>query len=138
KALHDKGMFNGAVGVKKEGKLILKKGYGTANFSMETPFLAETAMEVASVSKQFTAFAILLLEQEKKLSLEDHLQKYLGDDFPYANITIKHILTHTSGLPDYESHFRKTWDTTKIATNSDIVRFFKLDKPQLISQPGTK
>ncbi|WP_163518209.1 serine hydrolase domain-containing protein [Gelidibacter japonicus] len=138
KALHDKGMFNGAVGVKKEGKLILKKGYGTANFSMETPFLAETAMEVASVSKQFTAFAILLLEQEKKLSLEDHLQKYLGDDFPYANITIKHILTHTSGLPDYESHFRKTWDTTKIATNSDIVRYFKLDKPQLISQPGTK
>lgn len=136
--LHKKGMFNGAVAVKKNGALILKKGYGVANLSNSTPFLPHTAMEVASVSKQFTAVAILLLEQDKKLSADDNLQKYLGTDFPYSNITIKHLITHTSGLPDYEPYFRKTWDTTKIAGNTDIVAYFKANKPDLMSLPGKK
>lgn len=138
-ALHKKGMFNGAVAVKKKGELILKKGYGTTNFSNSaTPFLTQTPMEVASVSKQFTATAILLLEQDKKLQLEDPLQKYLGDDFPYATINVKHLVTHTSGLPDYEKHFRKHWDTTKIANNNDIVAYFKTNKPDLMSEPGKR
>lgn len=136
--LYQKRMFNGAVAIKSKGKLIFKKGYGTANFSMDTPFLPGTAMEVASVSKQFTATAILLLEQEKKIGLDDNLKRYFGEDFPYTNITIKHLINHTSGLPDYESYFRKNWDTTKIATNSDIVAYLKQKKPNLLSEPGKK
>lgn len=136
--LAEKEMFNGAVAVKKEGKLILKKGYGKANFKYDEDFTPETPMEIASVSKQFTAAAILILQQEGKLHIEDRAKKYLGADFPYPKITIKHLLTHTSGLPNYATYFRKEWDTTKIAYNKDILTYFKTEKPELISVPGER
>lgn len=138
KTLYENGMFNGAVAVKKKGELILKKGYGTANFDMNTPFLSQTAMEIASVSKQFTALAILLLEQEGKLHLEDTLQNFFGDDFPYLNVSVQHLISHTSGLPDYEDYFQKNWDTTKIAYNKNIVNYLKKSKPKIINEPGKK
>lgn len=136
--LSDRGMFNGAVAVKKDGKLIIKKGYGIANFWYSNGFTSSTQIEVASISKQFTAAAIMILEQEEKLDIEDKAQKYLGSEFPYPAITIKHLLTHTSGLPDYEKYFRKYWDTSMIAYNNDILDYFKKQKPKLISLPGEK
>ncbi|MBC9796145.1 serine hydrolase domain-containing protein [Sinomicrobium weinanense] len=136
--LYQKKMFNGAVAVKKNGSLIFKKGYGTANMEKGSPFTPHTAMEIASVSKQFTAAAVQLLQQENKLDIDHSVQTYLGDDFPYPEITVKHLLTHTSGLPDYEDHFRKHWDTTRIARNSDILSYFKKKRPALISKPGVK
>lgn len=136
--LHAQKMFNGAVAVKKKGELIFKKGYGTENFDLETPFLASTQMEVASVSKQFTAAAVLILQQDGKLNVEDKVSDYLGEDFPYDQMTVKHLLTHTSGLPDYEKYFRKEWDSTEIVYNKDIVRYFKEIKPELMSVPGEK
>lgn len=135
--LEEKDMFSGAVAVKKNGKILLKKGYGKANFQFDKDFKANTPMEVASVSKQFTAAAIVLLEQQSKLNIEDNVQTYL-DDFPYSEITIKHLLTHTSGLVNYASHFRKNWDTTKVAYNKDIISYFKTKKPDLESVPGEK
>lgn len=137
-SLHKKGMFNGSVAVKKEGELIFKEAYGTANFTMDTPFSTETAMEIASLSKQFTAAAILILKQEKKLNINNNIQEYLGENFPYPNIRIKHLLTHSSGLRDYEDYFKKKWDTSEIAYNKDILAYFKNIKPDLISQPGEK
>lgn len=136
--LHERGMFNGAVAVKQNGKLILKKGYGKANFSYNRDFTPETPMEIASVSKQFTAAAIMILQQQGKLNTADEAQRYLGRDFPYPQITIQHLLTHTSGLPDYEKYFRQHWDTTKIAYNKDILDYFKKEKPALRSTPGEK
>lgn len=137
-SLHQKKMFNGAVAVKKNDTLIFKKAYGTANMEKDIPFTTHTGMEIASVSKQFTAAAIQLLQQENKLDTGRPVQTYLGDDFPYPDITVKHLLTHTSGLPDYEDHFRKHWDTTRIARNADILAYFKEEKPALVSKPGTK
>ena len=136
--LQEKDMFNGAVAVKKNGKILLKKGYGKANFEFDKDFKTYTPMEVASVSKQFTAAAIVLLEQQKKLNIEDKVQDYLGDDFPYPGITIKHLLTHTSGLVNYASYFRNKWDTTKVAYNKDIISYFNTVKPNLESTPGEK
>ena len=136
--LQEKDMFNGAVAVKKNGKILLKKGYGKANFEFDKDFKTYTPMEVASVSKQFTAAAIVLLEQQKKLNIEDKVQDYLGDDFPYPGITIKHLLTHTSGLVNYASYFRNNWDTTKVAYNKDIISYFNTVKPNLESTPGEK
>lgn len=136
--LQEKDMFNGAVAVKKNGKLILKKGYGKANFEFDQDFKPETPMEVASISKQFTAAAILLLEQKGKLNTEDKVQDHLGEDFPYPGISIQHLLTHTSGLVNYASHFRKNWDSTKVAYNKDILTYFKTQKPKLETTPGEK
>ncbi len=136
--LHKAKLFNGAVAIKRKGKVIFKKGYGFANMEKQTSFLPSTAMEIASVSKQFTATAILLLQQDHKLKITDPIANYLGTSFPYKNITIQHLLTHTSGLPDYESYFKKNWDSTKIAYNKDILDFFKKNHPAIVSAPGNK
>lgn len=105
--LNKNNMFNGAVAIKKEGKLLLKKGYGFANYHRNDRFQSSTSMEIASVSKQFTATAIALLIQEGKIGLEDTVKKYLGEDFPYEGVTIKNLVTHTSGIPDYEDYFKQ-------------------------------
>lgn len=136
--LNTRQMFNGAVAVKKNGELIFKKGYGIANLEKETDFLPATTMEIASLSKQFTAAAILLLQQDGKLEIDHPVTDYLGSRFPYPDITIKHLLTHTSGLPDYEKYFRKEWDSSEIVSNKDILEYFKNEKPELMSVPGEK
>ncbi|MGS2761004.1 serine hydrolase domain-containing protein [Sinomicrobium sp. M5D2P9] len=138
RTLHEKKMFHGAVAVKKDGVLIFKKAYGNANMEKNTPFTTHTAMEIASVSKQFTAAAIQILQQQGKLHADLPAYTYLGADFPYRDITVKNLLTHTSGLPDYEDYFRKEWDTTRIAYNADILAYFKEKKPALMSKPGEK
>lgn len=131
-------MFNGAVAVKRQGKLIFKKGYGLANMKGQTPFLTTTSLEIASVSKQFTATAILLLQQENKLKVTDFASKYLGDDFPYKEVTISQLLSHTAGLPDYEDYFKENWNPKIIAYNKDILKYFKTKKPEALSIPGEK
>ncbi|SDX05064.1 serine hydrolase domain-containing protein [Flavobacterium degerlachei] len=136
--LYEAKMFNGAVAVKRKGKLIFKKAYGIANLEKQTPFLTTTSQEIASVSKQFTAAAILLLQQENKLKVTDLATTYLGDDFPYKDITISQLLSHTAGLPDYEPYFRKNWDPTIIAYNKDILQYFKTQKPAILTVAGEK
>ncbi|MEZ7504239.1 serine hydrolase domain-containing protein [Flavobacterium sp. Arc2] len=136
--LYEAKMFNGAVAVKRKGKLIFKKGYGIANLEKQNPFLTTTSLEIASVSKQFTSAAILLLQQENKLKVTDFAYKYLGEDFPYKDVTISQLLSHTAGLPDYEPYFRKNWDPSIIAYNKDILNYFKTKKPAISSVAGEK
>ena len=131
-------MFNGAVAVKRNGKLIFKKGYGIANLKKQNPFLTTTSLEIASVSKQFTAAAILLLQQENKLKVTDFAYKYLGDDFPYKDVTISQLLSHTGGLADYEDYFKENWNPEVIAYNKDILNYFKTKKPAVLSVAGEK
>lgn len=136
--LYEAKMFNGAVAVKRRGKLIFKKGYGIANLEKETPFLTATSLEIASVSKQFTAAAILLLQQEGTLKVTDFVTTYLGDDFPYKDVTISQLLSHTSGLPEYEGYFKENWDPSVIAYNKDILHYLKTVKPAILSIAGEK
>ena len=68
-----------AVAVVKDGKLIFKKGYGTANLEYDTPITTKTVFQIASVSKQFIAFSIYLLEKQGKISLEDDIRKYVPE-----------------------------------------------------------
>ena len=90
-----------AIAVVKDGSIIYKKGYGSANLEYNIPVTPSTIFHIASVSKQFTAFSILLLEKEGKLSLEDDVRKYIPEvpDFGKV-ITLKHLASHTSGLRD--------------------------------------
>jgi CubicO group peptidase (beta-lactamase class C family) len=90
-----------ALSVIKNGQIIYKRGYGMADLDHDIPINPETVFHVASISKQFTAAAILLLAQERKLSLDDDVRKYITElpDFG-AHITIRHLIYHTSGLRD--------------------------------------
>ncbi len=88
--------------VTREGKIIYKQGYGTANLEYDIPITPATIFDIASVSKQFAAFAITTLAHEGKLSLDDDIRVHLPDvpDFGHT-ITIRHLLHHTSGLRDW-------------------------------------
>jgi CubicO group peptidase (beta-lactamase class C family) len=90
-----------AVAVVKDGAIIYKKGYGQANLEYDIPNSPSTVFHIASVSKQFTAFSILLLEKEGKLSLDDDIRKYIPEvpDFG-KTITLRHLASHTSGMRD--------------------------------------
>jgi CubicO group peptidase (beta-lactamase class C family) len=91
-----------AVAIIKDGKIVFKKGYGMANLNYDLPITPQTVFNIASVSKQFTAFAIYLLENEGLLSFEDNVRKYIPELPIYEKpIKIKHLLAHTSGLRDY-------------------------------------
>jgi CubicO group peptidase (beta-lactamase class C family) len=96
----------GAVGIIKAGKLIYSKGYGSADLEHDIPISSNSLFFLGSVAKQFTAFCILLLEEEGKLRLEDEIQKFLPDFPRYESpITINHLIHHTSGIRDLFSLF---------------------------------
>ncbi|MFO7658375.1 MAG: serine hydrolase domain-containing protein [Bacteroidales bacterium] len=92
-----------AVGVYSKGEIIFKKGYGIANLDYDIKITPETVFDIGSVSKQFTAACIVLLENEGKLSLDDDIRKYIPEisEFDEGKITIRNLLHHTSGLRDY-------------------------------------
>jgi CubicO group peptidase (beta-lactamase class C family) len=92
-----------AVAVYRAGEIAFAKGYGLANLEHDTPITPSTNFDVGSISKQFTAMAILLLAEDGKLSLDDDVRKYIPELPAYAQkpITLRHLLHHTSGLRDY-------------------------------------
>jgi CubicO group peptidase (beta-lactamase class C family) len=92
-----------ALGVMREGRLDYARGYGLASVEHGVPITPATVFDIGSVSKQFTAMAIVLLAQDGKLSLDDEIQKFLPEvpRYPAGAITIRHLLHHTSGLRDY-------------------------------------
>jgi CubicO group peptidase (beta-lactamase class C family) len=91
-----------AVGLAKDGKTLYTRGYGSANLEYRVPLTDSTVLESGSVAKQFTSAAIVLLAQDGKLSLDDDIRKYLPEVPPFggAKITIRNLMTHTSGLRD--------------------------------------
>jgi len=93
--------FNGAIFVSLEGERVISKGYGMANFELEVPNTAEIKFRIGSVTKQFTAAAIMQLCEKGLLSPEDTLDKYISDYPNGDKVTIHHLLTHTSGIFNY-------------------------------------
>ena len=93
-----------AVGVARNGRTLLARGYGMANLETATPLTAETILESGSVAKQFTATATLLLMHDGKLRLDDRVQKYIPELPEYGRpLTIRHLLSHTSGLREWSN-----------------------------------
>jgi len=98
-----------SVAASRDGKTIYEAGYGSANLEADVPITPASIFHAASVSKQFTAMAVLLLVREGKLSLDDDIRTYLPELRDYGHrITLKHLLTHTSGLRDQ-------WDMLALA-----------------------
>jgi CubicO group peptidase (beta-lactamase class C family) len=97
-----------AVLVVKNGRAAFKQGYGLADLQAKTPVTSSTNFRLASVTKQFTAMAIMLLVHDGKLSYDDKLERFFPEFPSYGrSITIRQLLTHTSGLPDYEDIYEE-------------------------------
>jgi CubicO group peptidase (beta-lactamase class C family) len=129
--------FMGSVLVAEDGKILLDKGYGFANLEWQIPNTPTTKFRLGSITKQFTAASILLLEERGKLKVEDPVKKYMPDaPATWDKITIFNLLTHTSGIPNFTS-FPDYRDTEAVATTPEkLVARFR-DKP-LDFEPGTK
>lgn len=126
-----------AVAVVKDGAIIYKKGYGMANLEYSIPITPSTVFHIASVSKQFTVFSILLLEKEGKLSLDDDIRKYIPEvpDFG-KTITLRHLATHTSGLRDQWSLLNLAgWRYDDVITKEHILKIISKQK-ELNFNPG--
>src|SRR5580765_2890709 len=123
--------FSGVVLVAEKGKPIYHKAFGFANRETKQPLDTTSIFELASVSKQFTAMLIAMLRVEGKLNYDDPIEKYLPG-LPYKGITIRHLLNHTSGLPDYQKLMVEKWDKSKVATNDDILFYLKKFHPPIL------
>jgi CubicO group peptidase (beta-lactamase class C family) len=128
-----------AVSVIKEGKLVFQKGYGTANLEYGVAITPDTIFHVASVSKQFTAMSIVLLEQDGKLSLDDDVHKYLTELPDYGHrLTIRNLLQHTSGIRDqWQTLGLAGWRLDDVITQKQILRMLFRQR-ELNFEPGTK
>lgn len=132
--LQARGSFNGNVIVARKGKILYQKSFGFADYATQRMLNDSSVFELASVGKQFTAMGILLLAEAGKLQYTDQVITYLSD-FPYENITIHQLLTHTSGLPDYVYH-ASHWAADQIATNADVRAFLRDSLPVPPFVPG--
>lgn len=106
--------FTGAILVARNDQPVISKGYGMANFETETPNTPQTKFRLGSVTKQFTALAIVMLQERGKLSVNDSVCKYLADcPQTWQPVTIRNLLTHTSGIPNYTDfpNFAQTMST---------------------------
>ncbi len=120
KALNEDVQPGAAVMVIERGKITYARGFGYADLARGTPITASSSFRLASVSKQFTAAAVVLLAQEGKLDYDDPIVKYLPRLTGYPGVSIRHLLTHTAGLPDYYDAF----DTSeRMPANADLVEF---------------
>ncbi|WP_093672276.1 serine hydrolase domain-containing protein [Tenacibaculum sp. MAR_2009_124] len=129
--------FNGEVLIAHKNKVIYRKSFGYANNESKRIFNKNTKFQLASLSKQFTSSGILILEQEKKLSIHNYVSDYLPN-FPYKNITIQHLMSHTSGLPNFVNSMWKDLDTTKVNGNKEMFEMFASKKYALQWKPGEK
>ena len=132
------GNLNGNVLIAEKGNIIYKKSFGFSNEATKEKLNENSIFELASVSKQFTAMAIVILKENGKLNYEDKISKYIPELSNYPHITIRNLLNHTGGLPDYMEIMDSTFDKNKIATNKDIISTFAKLKPQVLFEPETK
>ena len=137
-----------AIGVIENNKYIFQSGYGLSNLEHDIEITSDSVFRIGSISKQFTAMAIALLEEKGLLSLDDPISKYIPDLTKYDhNVTIRHLIHHYSGLGDYEysdypgrfvnavgEEFR--WGNQDYMSNQEIYSLFK--SLPLIMKPETK
>ncbi len=130
-------LFMGSVLVARDSAVLFSKGYGFANVEWQVPNSPATKFRLGSVTKQFTAASILLLEERGKLKLDDPVKKYMPDAPPaWDKITIFHLLTHTSGIPSFTGFPDYSATEATPTTPEKLVARFR-DKP-LEFQPGEK
>ena len=136
---YERGSFNGTWLYAENGKIISKGACGWRDAESRLPMEEDTIFEMASVTKMFTATAVMLLVREGRLGLDDEYTKYFPD-YPYPGVTIRHLLTHTSGMPDdfeTETWVCPAWENEKrIPPCSEILRFIRESGEAASHAPG--
>jgi CubicO group peptidase (beta-lactamase class C family) len=128
--------FNGVVLFADKGEVKYHKAFGYRDYAQGVPLQKDDLFEMASISKTFTSMIIMMLKEKGKLNYDDPVEKYVQT--PYKNIKIRHLLTHTSGLPDYMQVMDKYWDKNKIAGNKEIFEYLNRYSPPILFEPGAQ
>lgn len=136
-ALAAQGRFSGVVLVAREGKVVFGRAYGMANYELDAPNTAETKFRIGSLTKPFTAAAVMLLQERGKLSIQDSICKYVADcPAAWQPVTLRQLLSHTSGLAKQE----KAADYLKTAmlpmTVAQLIEGFRNRPPEF--KPGER
>lgn len=128
--------FSGVILVAQDGKILYEEAIGMRSFEENVALKVKDIFEMASVSKQFTAMMIMMCGEKGLLNYDDKIEKYL--DVPYKGITIRQLLTHTSGLPDYQAVMDEHWDKSKVAGNPEILEYLNRYQPPMLFEPGER
>jgi CubicO group peptidase (beta-lactamase class C family) len=129
-----RGDFSGTILVAKRGQILFERSYGEANYALHVPIAATTRFRIASVSKQFVAAGILLLQDRGVLRLTDRLSRFVPE-LPFSDsVTIRHLLSHTSGLP--VDIGERADDQCRPRTPEELVELFR--GASLVAPPGSK
>lgn len=128
--------FNGNVLVAQYGVILYEKCFGMENYGTQDTLCTNSKFQLASISKQFTAVAILKLMEEGKISLSNTVDQFF-EGFPYANITIQSLLCHRSGLPEYMHVFSYKMKPYTITDNNEVISWFIKDKPAMAFKVNT-
>ncbi|MGI9530951.1 serine hydrolase [Lutimonas sp.] len=140
--MHERGQFNGNVMVIKKGEMVYQGAFGIKNIDPIDSLQLGDRFRLASVSKQFTAAAIIQLKEQGKLSYDQDIRDFIPE-LPYEGITVRHLLNHVSGLPDYERLMFEYWkpeleynDVNRfVSGNEDIIKMLVEKKPEVDFKP---
>ena len=139
RALKEKDGFNGAWLYAENGEIVSKGVLGFRDPEDTLPITEDTIFQLASVSKTFTAAAVMLLVRQGLLSTEDEITKYFPE-IPYPGVTVRHLLNHTSGIPDYfddADWFIRIWkEENRVPGNDEILRFLRETEAKPYFAPG--
>ena len=129
--------FNGTALIAVHGKIIFEEARGIANFNSKAPIHLESSFQLASASKPFTALSVMLLKERNLLQYDDTVKNYLPN-FPYPNITIRHLLNHTSGLQNYMYLVDHYWVNDSSLSNQKMLNLIVSHNLPLNNFPGRR
>jgi len=134
-ALQLRAGFNGTVLYAEKGRLVFKNAYGYEEFKTKKKLTTRSTFQLASVSKMFTAMAIMILREEGLLDYDDLLERYIPG-LPYPGVTIRHLLIHRTGIPEYMHFSDVHWGQDRPLGNEDMIRIMIEKKPPRVFTAG--
>jgi len=129
--------FNGTVLYAEKGKVLYKKAFGVVDSRTNEPLTTAASFNLASVTKQFICMCIMILQERGQLQLDDNVKKYIPE-LPYDSISVRNLMTHTSGIPEYFDIFQRYKTPLDTLTNDKLITLFAAHKPSLDFATGTK
>lgn len=135
--LHQTNRFNGTVLYAEAGKVLYKKAFGVTDYRTGQPLQTTSAFNLASVTKQFICMGMLILQEKGLLQLDDDCKKYIPE-LPYTGITIRNLMTHVSGIPEYFDVFQRYRTPLDTLDNEKLVRLYAAHPPPLDFATGTQ
>ena len=135
--LYKSNRFNGTLLYAEKGKVLYKKAFGVTDYRTKEPLLSTSSFNLASVTKQFICMAIMIMKERGQLAYDDDCRKYIPE-LPYESISIRNLMTHTSGIPEYFDVFQRYKTPLDTLTNEKMIRLFAAHRPALDFATGVK